>query len=195
MLPELNTDLYSASQRAGQPLESTATYAELLTLIADSTDRRVDLAAHYTAAEDVKSRVKLSAELRLWEGASCSNKSRPTFPSPKATPQSRARRAARVRWDRDRAANSARADTGNPQIRDHLIAKCRNEIEREIAASERIGWYDFAAELDRLRDRLLDLQANREVTVYWHELPRDLRPPRYGTMRYTLTGDRLAPAR
>jgi len=41
----------------------------VLELIADTVDRRVDLAAEYAAAEDTTRRVKLSAELRLLEGS------------------------------------------------------------------------------------------------------------------------------
>ena len=41
----------------------------VLELIADTVDRRVDLAAECAAAEDTTRRVKLSAELRLLEGS------------------------------------------------------------------------------------------------------------------------------
>ena len=41
----------------------------VLELIADTVDRRVDLAAECAAAEDPTRRVKLSAELRLLEGS------------------------------------------------------------------------------------------------------------------------------
>ena len=69
VLRELNAEPASASERAGTSLVWTAADRELLTLIGDTIDRRVDLAAHYANADDVKSRVKLSAELRLTEGS------------------------------------------------------------------------------------------------------------------------------
>ena len=86
----------------------TAADRELLTLIGDTIDRRVDLAAHYANADDVKSRVKLSAELRLTEGALSRllKQVQTDVPAPESQTTIKARRAARARWDRERNATA-----------------------------------------------------------------------------------------
>jgi len=69
VLRELDSELAAASERTGTNLVWTAADRELLSLIGDSIDRHADLAAHYANADEVKVRVKLSAEMRLLEGS------------------------------------------------------------------------------------------------------------------------------
>jgi hypothetical protein len=82
MLRELDAELDEASKATGRSLVWTATDRELLTLIGDSIDRKVQLRQEYDASENVAERVKLSAEVRLletrWPG--CSSKSSSTCP-------------------------------------------------------------------------------------------------------------------
>jgi hypothetical protein len=85
----------------------TAADRELLTMIADCIDRRVDLAEHYAKAVDVRSRVKLSAELRLLEAslARLLRQVQTDVPAPESQTTIKAQRAARARWDRERNAS------------------------------------------------------------------------------------------
>jgi hypothetical protein len=108
VLRELDAELASASKRAGKTLVWTAADRALLTLIASNIDRRVDLAALYSAAEDVKSRVKLSAELRLLEGslARLLKMVRTDVPEPESQVTIQARRAAMRRWHPERNVTS-----------------------------------------------------------------------------------------
>jgi len=77
-------------------------------------------------------------------------------------------------------------------LREHPVGKARAQVVR-LAAADRV-LYDFGPALDRQQDRLLDLQAGRDVLVYRFEVPRELQPPRDGHRVFTLRGDRLAPA-
>lgn len=83
-----------------------------------------------------------------------------------------------------------RADTG-PQLRAHLAAKCRATIPR---LTDSTGFYDFSAELDRHRDRLIDIETGRDLLVYRFEIPADVAPPGDGQHVFTLRGNRLVPA-
>ena len=69
LLRELDAELLAVSNRTGRSLVWTPQDRAVFELIADTVDRRVDLAAEYAAAEDTTRRVKLSAELRLLEGS------------------------------------------------------------------------------------------------------------------------------
>ena len=79
-------------------------------------------------------------------------------------------------------------------MRDHLAQRCRDLIDK-LTHSTEFEIYNFCAERDRLRDRLIDIETGREVTVYRFEIPADMQPPREdGEHVYTLRGDRLVPA-
>jgi hypothetical protein len=69
VLRELDSELAAASEHAGRSLVWTVADKELLSLIADIIERKVDLTVLYEATPDISPRVKLSAELRLLEGA------------------------------------------------------------------------------------------------------------------------------
>jgi hypothetical protein len=76
----------------------------VLELIADTVDRRVDLAAEYADAEyDTLRRVKLSAELRLLEGslARLLKQVHTDVPAPESQVTIKARHAAMKRWHPD----------------------------------------------------------------------------------------------
>jgi hypothetical protein len=78
-------------------------------------------------------------------------------------------------------------------LRDHLAARCREMIDELSRLTTDI--YDFSAARDRLRDRLIDIETNRDILVYRFEIPADMQPPREdGQHVYTFRGDRLLPA-
>lgn len=114
VLRELDAELAAASQSAGTTLVWTAADHELLSLIADSIDRHTDRAALYDKADDVKSRVRLSAEMRLFEGslARLLKQVHTAIPAPESQTTIKARRAARARWDRRDA--TGRTTPGRP---------------------------------------------------------------------------------
>jgi hypothetical protein len=105
VLRALDDELALAGQRRGQPLLWTAQERALLDLIADSIDRTADLSAMYDCCgDDVKLRVKLSAELRLLQQSTVRLLRDIKTDVPLAAPSLRsvkASRAARRRWDRD----------------------------------------------------------------------------------------------
>ena len=100
VLRELDVELASASEHAGRGLVWTAQDRAVLELIADQTDRRVELAVEYASAEDTMRRVKLSAELRLLEGslARLIRQVKTDVPGPESQVTIQARRAAMKRW-------------------------------------------------------------------------------------------------
>src|SRR5262245_43820461 len=106
MLQELDAELADSSARAGTTLVWTAADRELLNLIADTIDRHADLAAHYANADEVKVRVTLSAEMRLLEGSLSRllKQVQTDIPAPESQTTIKARRAAMVRWARDKGA-------------------------------------------------------------------------------------------
>jgi len=105
VLADLDTELVASSARCGQTLVWTAADREVLRLIATNIDRKCALQRAYDKAKDVKTRVMLSAELRLLEQALARllrsiDTSEPAAPSLTTI---KARRAVRARWDRERA--------------------------------------------------------------------------------------------
>ena len=66
---ELDKELAETGVRSGRSLVWTAADREVLALIASAIDRKCDLQRDYSAAEDAKTRVKISAELRRIEAA------------------------------------------------------------------------------------------------------------------------------
>ncbi|WP_157224295.1 hypothetical protein [Nocardia paucivorans] len=104
MLRALDAELEAVSLRLGEPVEWSERDRAVLELIASNINRKVDLSERYTDAEDTKTRVKLSAELRLLEAALARLLKQidpePTVTSPRSV---QASRAARARWDRRRA--------------------------------------------------------------------------------------------
>jgi hypothetical protein len=105
VLRQLDEELAAASQATGKPLVWTAADRELLTLIADTIDRKVQLRREYEKTEGIHSRVRLSAEVRLLEGslARLLKMVHTDIPQPVSATTRKAQHAARVRWDRERA--------------------------------------------------------------------------------------------
>ena len=101
LLRELDAELASASEHAGRNLVWTPQDRAVLELIADQTDRKVELSAEYAVAEETMARVKLSAELRLLEGslARLLKQVKTDVPAPESWATIQARRAAR--WHPD----------------------------------------------------------------------------------------------
>ena len=105
VLRQLDEELAAASHATGKPLVWTAADRELLTLIADTIDRKVQLRREYEASQSMSSRVKLSAEVRLLEGslARLLKQVHTDIPQPVSATTLKAQHANRVRWDRERA--------------------------------------------------------------------------------------------
>ena len=103
LLHQLDTELAAASKRSGRSLVWTPQDRAVLGLIADTVNRRLDLVAAFDAAEDVKHRVRLSAEIRLLDGslARLLNQVHTDVPAPESQTTIKARRAAMRRWHPD----------------------------------------------------------------------------------------------
>jgi hypothetical protein len=100
LLDELDAELATSAAAAGRSLSWSAAERQIIALVADAMDRRVDLAAAYDQADDVKDRIKLSRELRLQEAAAARllGKISTDVPAPESLRSVKARRAANVRW-------------------------------------------------------------------------------------------------
>jgi hypothetical protein len=103
LLAALDAELAAASELRGQSLVWTAVESAVLDDIAFAQDRIVRLRRDWSRTEDVKLRVKLSAEIRLLE----SSKARllkqvtPDLPAAESARTIRARKAVNARWRRD----------------------------------------------------------------------------------------------
>jgi hypothetical protein len=102
MLAGLDAELAAASERIGQTLVWTAQEQAVLDLISSTIDRKVWLRRVWSRTDDVKLRVKVSAELRLLETslARLLKQVTPELPAPTSMRTVRARRAANARWQR-----------------------------------------------------------------------------------------------
>lgn len=102
VLRELDKELADAGARQGVNLVWSAQEAAILAQIASALDRKHDFLAAYEAAEDVKSRLKISAEVRLLEGlaARLVRLVKTDLAQVESRKTVKARKAARVRWDR-----------------------------------------------------------------------------------------------
>lgn len=100
LLDELDTELAANATRAGTTLSWSASERQIMAMIADSVDRRVELAAAYDQAEEVKDRIKISREVRLQEMATMRllGKISTAAPAPESLGSIKARRAANARW-------------------------------------------------------------------------------------------------
>jgi hypothetical protein len=54
-------------------------------------------------------------------------------------------------------------------LREHLAARCRATITK-LEHSTECELYDFHPELERQRDRFIDIETGRDVLVYRHEI-------------------------
>ena len=107
LLDDLDKELQVNGINAGRKLSWSAAESQLLAMIADAVDRRVDLKVQYrlAAAEEPKLAVKISGELRMLEALAARLLRQISTEAPKAeTMRSvKARRAVMTRWDHERA--------------------------------------------------------------------------------------------
>lgn len=105
LLAQLDEDLAKSSKRSGKTLVWTTADRQVIDLIASTVDRRADLHRLYAAlaADDIKMRIKLSAELRLIESslARLMKMVSTEIPAPMSLRSVKAQRAANVRWAKD----------------------------------------------------------------------------------------------
>ncbi len=101
----LDAELAVSAKAAGHELVWSAAEADVIAMIAAQIDRRVELSAAYEASESMATRLKIATELRLTEGAIARlYRSVSTGVAPPMSPTSqKAQRAARSRWNRERA--------------------------------------------------------------------------------------------
>jgi hypothetical protein len=102
---ELDEQLAATAAKAGHPLLWTAQERAVIERIQNNLDRQAVLLRDWRAAEDAKTRVKVSAELRLLETAMerMLRTVKTEAPQPRSLRSVKASRAARARWDRDDA--------------------------------------------------------------------------------------------
>jgi GAF domain-containing protein len=102
VLAGLDTELRVASERRGETLVFTPQEQAVLVLIAAQIDRKCDLKRLYTKADDAKTLVRLSAELRLLESsvARLLRQVNVDMPAPTSLRTQKAQRAAHARWNR-----------------------------------------------------------------------------------------------
>lgn len=105
LLRALDAELAATARRMSRPVVWTEKDRAVLELIAGTVDRKSDLSALYADAEDAKTRVKLSAELRLLESSLARLlKQIDTEPPVSSRRSQLAQKAARARWDRSAGA-------------------------------------------------------------------------------------------
>ena len=100
VLDELDAELAANAARAGRTLSWSAAERQILAMLADAVDRRVELGAAYDQAGDVDDKIELSRELRLTEALTVRLLSRISTDAPAAESlrSVKARRAANARW-------------------------------------------------------------------------------------------------
>jgi hypothetical protein len=103
---ELDKELAETGARSGRSLVWTAADREVLALIGSAIDRKCDLQRDYSAAEDAKTRVKVSAEIRLLENSISRTlrQIKTDTPAPESLRSIKARAAVMRRWHPDNAA-------------------------------------------------------------------------------------------
>jgi hypothetical protein len=107
VLAALDAELATAAKEAGRELVWSAAEREMLDLIAAQIDRKVELAQRYADADQLRVKIALATETRLTEVAITRllrliNTEVP-LEAPLTATSLKAQRAARSRWDRERA--------------------------------------------------------------------------------------------
>jgi hypothetical protein len=102
LLRHFDSELAAASARRGDTLVFTPQEHAVLGLISAQIDRKVDLKRLYAKADDAKTLVRLSAELRLLEAsvARLLKQVNVDMPAPSSLRTQKAQRAAHARWNR-----------------------------------------------------------------------------------------------
>jgi hypothetical protein len=105
VLRDLDKELADASSRQGRILVWSAQEATILGQIASLLDRKAEFSSLYDEAPDTKTKLKISAELRLIEQAVARlvRLVKTDLAQPESMTTVKARKAARRRWDRDAA--------------------------------------------------------------------------------------------
>jgi hypothetical protein len=111
VLSALDAELAAAAKVAERELVWSAAEREVLDLIAEQIDRKVELAQRYAEAQQTRVKIALATEVRLTEVAIARllkliKTEVPQDPAPSVTSM-KARRAAHTRWDRERARRAA----------------------------------------------------------------------------------------
>jgi uncharacterized protein (DUF2237 family) len=108
VLASLDTELLSAGRARGEVLSWSAADIELREMLANGIDRRARVAALWDAATDTKLIVKLSSELRQIDTATMRllKAINTDVPQDESLTIVKARRAANVRWQRERERNA-----------------------------------------------------------------------------------------
>ncbi len=108
LLDQLEAELAAAGARAGTTLSWTVAEQEMLDMLANTVDRRTELAARYAKSRDTKTKVKVSVELRMLDNsvARMLKNIKTDVPHTDSLTTIKARGAANVRWDRERAPNA-----------------------------------------------------------------------------------------
>lgn len=105
LLDRLESELAAAGARAGTTLSWTVAECEMLEMLARTVDRRTELAARYAKVRDTKTKLKVSVELRMLDNTVTRllKNIKTDVPEADSLTTIKARRAANVRWDRERA--------------------------------------------------------------------------------------------
>jgi hypothetical protein len=109
VLASLDAELAATGEARGERLSWTAAEVEMRSMLADTVDRRARMAGIWTRAKDPKIVVKLSVELRQLDNAIMKllKAIRTDVPAPDSLTTVKNRRAANVRWERERRNNAA----------------------------------------------------------------------------------------
>jgi hypothetical protein len=106
LLDELDAELASTGQQRGITLKWTAAERQTLSALADTVDRRGQLAGMFDGCDpdDAKNRVRISTEIRQCDTliGRLLGQISTDLPAPESRRSQKARAAAVVRWDRER---------------------------------------------------------------------------------------------
>ena len=102
LLRELDKDLAAASLRQGQTVVWSPQEQAILSQISSILDRKADFLEVYEASDEVKVRLKISAEVRLLEQAAARlvKEIKTDVAAPMSHTSRKASQAAKTRWDR-----------------------------------------------------------------------------------------------
>jgi len=108
LIAALDAELAASAKQAGRDLVWSAAERDIIGMIGSEVDRRVELAASYEACESTATKLKIATELRLTEQAIARlyRQVNTEVPAPMSVTSLKAQRAARSRWDRERARQS-----------------------------------------------------------------------------------------
>jgi hypothetical protein len=105
LIAALNAELADSAKRAGRELVWSAAEEQILSMIGDAVDRRVELSEAYGRCEPGSlAQVRLATEIRLTEGAigRLFKQISTEVAAPLSVTSIKAQRAANARWNRER---------------------------------------------------------------------------------------------